>query len=1279
MQRRDAFRQRTRGLLFAVLVLSVSWSVLPAAASVGPDADAAPQLRRDPNWSLEEDLLGMALWFWPEGGRIYQTRGTELLAYDMETRSLVARQEAHVWDTASESYSSKGRHHIATVDRETGRVFTVYKRQGAPAVAGSVATGSAGRPVEDLQCPLTDGFLNPAPCVGGIGVFAGDDLAPLGEIPLELPNADSARLYVVPRALTYAPADADRGWDGRVLLIVEEIAHSALTEHGALPGLNTSTRYVTPRRNGAAITYAVAFNPESKRQEWAVRLEGCRNSRETRNWVAESDSHPTAVYRSARDGALYVGCHGNASQQGVVVKVPLDEEGRPSSLPVGVGDPMEQLSADEPSPEGLARPAARQEVFPGPEKVSAIMVDPGSGRILMRVIDAGEVWWVFDARAGQFIGTVGVGSYLLGHTTAGVDPGTGRLYVVAAKPRPHEAAAGSGGLYIADIRRNPLPQALVYAELGDAERDGAAWNSAGETALSLQPRTDSSPTKLYVTDGLGSREFRIIVDESPVSVDGEDAGEVVRTLDIDEAPGVTQATFDGTARGFGFRALLLGGVEAATRVGPADPVGLARGSWDLQGESTRVGGPAPQNVGPGPTGELVRQVAPRPSPCTDAQREVIAAFAGPRGPAVVDASSARGESQGLLVDTRTRDDLEGPVSRCGLETWEATFRTALMSQAPLEEPSAWPFGEDPGVASCTATDEDVAESWSDPVVGAFAASATCGQEEVSGWGQARGVGVEGVSVANTLSSFRIYRDPTRGMVARVESIARGVNIGGIVKIDTVRGVAESWANGRKAPAPETEEAAERPTNCDVARPAGTCFQRHVFGVSVRNPQGAQGYRCGPCGDESALVEGMNRALGAYASARFREPDPDLARGSNDGYLAAITKKGQERFSDIVLNADLLDTMVPMLEVIRYAPHGRPNSAQTPTYSFGTPPRGRQIFQFAAVEVSSTYGIQCLLVYDDATNTCAGEKLEPGAITVSLSDNDGKPLAGGAFEVRQDVDADGVLGLKDTLLPEGACVTADDGIGTCTLDNLQPGTYLVSQVAAPPGYAKSAEPFVVELASGEQRTVAFTNVSNVSTIDLQVTDENGQPLSGATFAAYPDSDSDGKVAPDAKPAAECTTDGQGVCQMKVPAGSYVLVQTAAPGGLEGIEPVPFTFASGGQVAAVTVVNYPPGAPAQPEAPASPVYTPPVDHAPPTEIVEDYSPVPDVPVIVEPPAVSVPERIGGTVTQVIRAPGDALRLLARDPKQAVAWTAALALFVVAAMAVRRRQQAMALIQG
>jgi hypothetical protein len=141
-------------------------------------------------------------------------------------------------------------------------------------------------------------------------------------------------------------------------------------------------------------------------------------------------------------------------------------------------------------------------------------------------------------------------------------------------------------------------------------------------------------------------------------------------------------------------------------------------------------------------------------------------------------------------------------------------------------------------------------------------------------------------------------------------------------------------------------------------------------------------------------------------------------------------------------------------------------------------------------------------------------------------------------------------------------------------------------------------------------------------------------------------------------------------MGVPAGSYVLVQTAAPGGLEPIDPVAFTFASGGQTAAVGIVNYPADSVPAIQPAASPTYTDPPPSVV-TETVDDaYQPPAE---IAEQPQVSIPDAVGGTIVRVIQAPGDALRLLSRDPKQAAAWTASLILFALAATAIRRRQHA------
>ncbi|HWH31651.1 MAG TPA: SpaA isopeptide-forming pilin-related protein, partial [Egibacteraceae bacterium] len=186
---------------------------------------------------------------------------------------------------------------------------------------------------------------------------------------------------------------------------------------------------------------------------------------------------------------------------------------------------------------------------------------------------------------------------------------------------------------------------------------------------------------------------------------------------------------------------------------------------------------------------------------------------------------------------------------------------------------------------------------------------------------------------------------------------------------------------------------------------------------------------------------------------------------------------------------------------------------------------------------------------------------------------------------------GTAGTSATVSTGAGAATGADGVGSCEFPSVPPGDYLVVQTAAPEGHAAAAEPHPVALAAGEARTITFTNASDMSTVEVSATDGAGAPLEGAAFAAYADADSDGTVAPGAAPAATCVTGPGGTCRMRLPAGAYVLVQTAAPAGLEPMDPLAFRFATGGQVAAVTVRNATPAAGA-PAPAAAPVYSAPV---------------------------------------------------------------------------------------
>lgn len=1177
-----------------------------------------------------------------------------VIALDADSRAEVARHSPLPKPIANPGADTGGRGpHLMAVDDQGGRLFVPY----AESIVGGNTESLRASPT-GVTCIYAIGVVN-GQCVGGFHVLDAQTLEVKASIPVGTIRLDGATLTVIVRALEYAPPRGP-GDSGKLLVVLEEYTDPVATGYA-----------VTPRNNLATVVYAAQFDIDRAARDWIVAVEPCRGSRETRgDAYARLSAHPAAIMRDAslEDPAVYVGCHASG-QTGVVVRIPLDANGNASGAAVApdVTRPTGGAVAerDPAAARDGIRPPQRAQAYPGPEKVTQLLADAGGQRMLLRVTDlAGEVWWVFDARRRSYIGTVGIGPYSNpagDESVAGLDRRTGRLYVLGRQVGDYP-----GGLFVIDSRRTPLAQALVFPHVAMLAMGGLGVDSG-------DPAT-GRPTRLYAQSGARPFDYTIIEDRTPLSTDPGTEGDVEgRTLDLDEQEGVTAAAFDAAGRGYGARMLLVGGLEAAARVGPADPVGPYRGAAEAATDEKLRREGSRQTLGPSalglgldvPTleiGNTVRGVAGGPDNCSNTNRELVLGAVGPREPNVVDTSGARASAEAVLADVTTRDDVDTPLSRCLPRDWE-TLMSPTFSDAAGEEPRLpWMVGS--GQTSCLSSEGHREATFGDPVLGGFSAGTKCEDEEAVAWGRASSVVVQGLTVGQAMSSSRLYRDPARGIVSRVESVVRGLGIPGVLTIDTVRGVAESWANGRRQPVAAEDREAGYQANCDSERTAGTCFTRQIFGVRT------SGYSCGPCADERALIEGLGRAVGSNGEVRFREPDAKLAQGAENGFIAAIQKSDTERFSDLALNADLLQTVVPTLEIVRYASGNRGHSI------FGFPPRGRQVYQFAGVEVSTSYGISCLLVYDEATNRCAADKVEPGSIVVSLAEQEGGPLAGGAFEVRADVDGDGVLGLTDALLPNGACVTTGDGVGTCRFGGLEPGAYLVSQVAAPPGYGRAAEPFALELASGEQRTVAFTNVSSVSTVELKAVDQAGAPLAGATFAAYPDADGDGRVAADAKPVGRCTTDAEGHCRMRLPAGSYVLVQTSAPGGLEPIEPVPFTFASGGQVAAVTVTNYPPDAPQAP--PASAVYTPPIDSARPTEIVHDgyLPPVGEVRGPETAPGQGVIGQVGGTVVRVIRAPGDALRLLARDPKQAVAWTGALALWCLAVAAVRRRDQAVGL---
>lgn len=1225
--------------------------------------------------AVNSTMFGMGTWLWPQGRRGFQldVLENELVVFDLDTLEEIQRvplsREA-AWSTGAVAHAWPT---PVAVDGTAGRLFVAYS---ADIVRNEPEALTRGE-----MC-VRHGALA---CVQGVMVYNAVTLELEQTIPLQLLTADG--LITSPRLLSieYVPP-VDTIGKGKVLLLIEDL--SSEQEYTQM--------WMYPRARGGARVYAAQLDVELGAQDWLVRVQGCRSSRESTDQGTSGGAElghpePSGIIMKREvpgDRAIYVGCN-STGQTGVVSRIPLDEDDRPVTAAFAPQDPVgdaaeaafgreddQQTPDDTPNEGAAADNGTREETVRGPSQVYTFLADPVSGRILMKSNAGGsEVWWVYDADKRALVGTIGIGPYRnYNSTRAGLDRHTGRFYVLAPS-----AGTFSGGFFVTDLRRDPLPQALVFPQFAWL-RDQAALEAG--PSLVIEPGLDGRPPRIFyrLINAANQYSYRILEDGLPISVNPEatEASER-RTIDLDEAEGVTSSTFDGAARGFGFRTILVGGVEAALRANSFDPGQITL----VQQMLTNPDATDPQGE---KGGGLDNPTVPEAGPdaCKDADREVVMAFVGPVQPTVVDVGGSSAAAEPLVLNASTRRDSEQPVSRCTRARWDEVWAKALFAQAPVKEPALpWLFGD--GEASCVSSDEVPEGAFADPVVGSFSSQVVCDGEEVQGWSRARGVQVEGLTVAEVWSAFHVFRDPVRGMVARVESGARGIDFEGVVKIDSVKALAESWANGRGNhgvvdPALERElglvgageegdDAANTPsideTNCDFSRTAGTCFERSIFGVWT------PGYQCGPCGDEEALIEGLNRALDPLgASARLRDPEPSLLPGAEDGYIAAILRPEIDRIPDVILNGDLLPTTLPTFEIIRDAPPGRVSNGLISTTA---PPsaRGRQVYQFAGVEVSSTYGIQCLLEYDPETNVCAAPVEELASLTLELRDLDGEPLAGGAFELRADGDGDGVLGLTDELLPEGACVTGPDGVGTCSFEELEPGPYIVTQVSAPPGHAATEEPFAVELFSGDQRTVTFTNGPSVSVIDIEVADEAGALLAGATFGVFPQ---DGGEA-----VATCTTDETGACRLEVEPGAYVLRQTGTPDGFQAIEDIPFEITSAGQTATVGLVLATAGSGTEPvpmpEPPPPAAGFIPFDPGPSLLPVIDAVPPPvgDAPAVVEPPpGPSIADQVGETLIRVVRAPAEAVRLFTRSPIEAASFAGVWLLLALAFLAVRKRME-------
>ncbi|WP_036958993.1 SpaA isopeptide-forming pilin-related protein, partial [Promicromonospora kroppenstedtii] len=180
----------------------------------------------------------------------------------------------------------------------------------------------------------------------------------------------------------------------------------------------------------------------------------------------------------------------------------------------------------------------------------------------------------------------------------------------------------------------------------------------------------------------------------------------------------------------------------------------------------------------------------------------------------------------------------------------------------------------------------------------------------------------------------------------------------------------------------------------------------------------------------------------------------------------------------------------------------------------------------------------------------------------------QPLEKGQFALYRDDDGDGAGGVTDdapdpddTLV--GTCGTELPD-GTCSLGNLDFGTYYWFETGAPAGYQlpadRTSDMIVVDAsnAGGEIPPTTFADPQATSTLAVQKVDESDPetPLAGAEFALYLDEDGDGADGvtddapdPDDTQVDACTAAAEtGTCSLgDLGFGTYYWFEVTAPTG------------------------------------------------------------------------------------------------------------------------------------
>lgn len=583
----------------------------------------------------------------------------------------------------------------------------------------------------------------------------------------------------------------------------------------------------------------------------------------------------------------------------------------------------------------LLDPLSSEDIVSGPAYLETSLADPESGRIFLATI-ASEIW-AFDIQKMAFVGVVagtGDGGALRPHTGFGVDPRTGRLFVLTP-------ALGFG---FAEGRFSPIPQARVFKGM----------SAEGQERII----SDASTGRVFVLTGWGAgagaraSAYKIYdAGRAPTPPPPPDPDR--NTTDVAEQPGVTESRYFANGNGYGVRSLLAKGVSAV----PPQPT---------TGENA-------------PLAEIIANRIN--SKCGFTDRELVV---GRVANAEYDTGSTSARAVGIDIDERTKLDL-ARLSRCDVAAPDmAAVFTGIFSTMPppaaekcqdaatgLNDSSQNTEGTgvynedgrscDSGVhwrtqpASCSSSAGGVSESQS-PSRNEAPSSGTVRCPEPGGDLTATGVGyLTGAVAVGKAETTTTITKGSQGVESTVRSLAQNIDITEHIRIGEVSAIAVSRANGRPSKAPmSTYEFSIKGLTLTVGgQKTVLCdeFRRVVGDVAKASGQEVDEKK--NCDIESA-TRTLNTALAGRAEFRISNGlDETLLDGTERGALTAVQKSVARQASDSALVGDKTNE-IPGLELTVY----------NDNKPFG---RARQIFQFAGVATAATYNIALLptgLGFDD---------------------------------------------------------------------------------------------------------------------------------------------------------------------------------------------------------------------------------------------------------------------------------------------------------------------------